>query len=186
VPWEHYVLLCDTLDVPGLRLTYSDGELELMTVGRTHEVRKSMIARLVETYVFLRDLPLNAYGSPTTRKKAKRGGFEPDESYTVGRTLDCDVDVDAVVDDPDIVLEVIVSNPLLNKLTLFAKFGIGEVWSIAAASSRSTGSPEIATRRRSGAASCRISTSACSRASPRCPTSRRRCGSSGCCSAGSS
>jgi Uma2 family endonuclease len=129
ISWEQYVKLDELLtDVPGLHLTYCDGDLELMTIGKHHEADRHLVSRLVELYAFLKDIPLYGWGSPTTRKQAQRGGFEPDESYTLGRKLDCDVPIDEVVDFPDIVIEVVVSRPLLNKRKLFHKFSIPEVW----------------------------------------------------------
>lgn len=79
VSWEQYVLLRDELDVPGLKLTYCEGLLELMSPSFGHETDKTAIARLVELYGFLRRLRLNGYGSTTFRQKAKQRGAEPDE-----------------------------------------------------------------------------------------------------------
>jgi Uma2 family endonuclease len=121
VPWNVYVTLSDTLDVPGLRLTYLNGALEIMAPSRAHETKKKSVARLVETYAFLLRLPLNGYGSTTFRKEAKERGAEPDECWTVGRQLHDE-------EFPDIVLEVIETAPLLNKLSVYDGFGVPEVW----------------------------------------------------------
>jgi hypothetical protein len=40
VSWSAYVRLRDSVKSPGVRMTYLEGALEIMTVGRTHEVRK--------------------------------------------------------------------------------------------------------------------------------------------------
>lgn len=121
VRWKDYVVLREVLDTPGLRMTYRRGELELMTPSRLHELRKKTIARLVELYALWRDLPLVGYGSTTFRREAKELGAEPDECYRVG-TLMKDGEF------PDIVLEVIQTNPLLDKLSVYQGFGVPEVW----------------------------------------------------------
>ena len=121
VRWKDYVILREALEVPGLRMTYLKGALEIMSPSRAHESYKTIIARLVETYAFLLRLPLNGYGSTTFRMEAKERGAEPDECWTVGREL-----VDGAF--PDIVLEVIEASPMLDKLAVYDGFGVPEVW----------------------------------------------------------
>ena len=121
VSWKDYVILSEALDTPGLRMTYCEGMLELMTVSLGHEADKKSIARLVELYAFLGRLRLNGYGSTTFRRQTKQRGAEPDECYSVGRAM-------KEGEFPDIVLEVIHSNPLLDKLHVYAGFGVPEVW----------------------------------------------------------
>lgn len=121
VSWKDYVVLREVLDTPGLRMTYCRGVLELMSPSRLHELNKKTIARLVELYAFLRDLPLVGYGSTTFRNEAKERGLEPDECYRVGSLMK-----DGEL--PDIALEVIHKSPLLDKLYVYQGLGIPEVW----------------------------------------------------------
>jgi Uma2 family endonuclease len=121
VSWSDYVRLNDTLGRPGLRMTYCEGALELMSPSFEHEAWKTMAARLVELHAFLRKLPLNGYGSTTFRSKAKKRGAEPDECWTVGR-------IAKKGDMPDVVLEVIRSSPLLDKLSVYDGLRVPEVW----------------------------------------------------------
>lgn len=121
VSWKDYVILREALDTPGLRMTYLRGSLELMSPSRAHEVGKKLVARLLEHYAFRRRLPLNGYGSTTFRHEAKERGAEPDECYAWGRSID-------EGQFPDLVLEVIVTSPLLDKLEVYAGFGVPEVW----------------------------------------------------------
>lgn len=121
VSWKDYVLLRDALEIPGLRMTYCSGVLELMSPSRTHELNKKSIARLVELYAVLRDLPLVGYGSTTFRNELKERGLEPDECYRVGSLM-------KEGELPDIALEVIHLSPLLNKLAVYQGLGVPEVW----------------------------------------------------------
>jgi Uma2 family endonuclease len=121
VAWKDYVILREALDTPGLRMTYCEGTLELMSPSLGHEIDKKSIARLVELYAFLRRLRLNGYGSTTFRREARQRGAEPDECYCVGRVL-------KEGEFPDIVLEVIHTAPLLDKLHVYLGFGVPEVW----------------------------------------------------------
>ena len=117
--WKEYVILRELIDRPGLRMTYLEGALELMTPSPAHESWKKNIARLIEYFAILRDIDLYAYGSATFKKEANERGAEPDECYLVGKQL---------TDFPEIVLEVIHTSPLLNKLEVYAGFGVAEVW----------------------------------------------------------
>jgi Uma2 family endonuclease len=121
VSWKDYVILREALDTPGLRMTYCEGMLELMSPSFGHEVDKKSIARLIELYGFLRRLRLNGYGSTTFRRQARQRGAEPDECYCVGRAMN-------EGEFPDIVLEVIHTNPLLDKLHVYVGLGVPEVW----------------------------------------------------------
>ena len=58
VPWSTYVVLRDSLDSSGVRMTYLQGQLEIMSPSREHEVEKTQIARLLELFCLERDIPL--------------------------------------------------------------------------------------------------------------------------------
>lgn len=119
VAWDDYVRLNDALGVPGLRMWFCEGALELMTTSPLHERLKKIIARLIELYAFLTGLRINGYGSATFRAEAKERGAEPDECYVVGGQL---------VDFPDVVLEVVLSSGGVDKLDVYAGMGVREVW----------------------------------------------------------
>ncbi len=118
VPWHVYVMLRDTLDTPGLRMTYLEGWLEIMSPSRTHEVNKKQIARFLELFCLERDIPLFGYGSTTFRSEEAERGLEPDECYCRGQDRDV----------PDIALEVIHTPTKLDKLHVYRGLGVREVW----------------------------------------------------------
>jgi Uma2 family endonuclease len=119
VRWNTYLLLNDAVEDPGVRMAYCEGELEIMTLGRTHELYKTMIGRLLELFAVERDVPLHGYGSMTLREEMKARGIEPDECYSFGRPL---------VDFPDLAIEVVVTHGGLDKLRIYAGLGVREVW----------------------------------------------------------
>ncbi len=119
VSWKEYLIVRDVLDGPGLRMTYLLGELELMSPSPEHELWKTNIARLVELYAYIKGIDLYGYGSTTFKREAAERGAEPDECYLIGKKL---------ADTPEIVLEVIHTAPLLNKLEVYAGMGVHEVW----------------------------------------------------------
>lgn len=119
VSWKNYLILRDVLDGPGLRMTYVEGALELMSPSPEHELWKKNIARLVELFAHLKGIDLRGYGSTTFRSEAKERGVEPDECYVIGQRLG---------KVPDIVLEVIRTSPLLDKVAVYAALGVPELW----------------------------------------------------------
>ena len=121
VSWKDYVALREALDTPGLRMTYCEGVLELMSPSRLHELWKKTIARLIELYALERGFPLYGYGSTTFKKEAKERGAEPDECYRLARMMKDG-------EFPDIVIEVIHKAALLDKLYVYKGFEIPEVW----------------------------------------------------------
>lgn len=118
VPWSTYVVLRDTVDSSGIRMTYLRGQLEIMSPSQLHEVSKTQIARLLELFCLERDIRLFGYGSMTLRREEKERGIEPDECYSVGpKGL-----------APDVAIEVVVTAPLLDKLEVYRGLGVREVW----------------------------------------------------------
>jgi Uma2 family endonuclease len=118
ISWSTYELIRDAIESSAVRMTYFEGALEIMTTSREHEVNKKQIARLLELFCLERDIPLYGYGGMTFKKKELGSGFEPDECYCRG--------TDRLT--PDIALEVVISHPLLDKLKVYRKFEVREVW----------------------------------------------------------
>ncbi len=121
VTWRDYVVAREALDSPGLRMTFLRGALELMSPSRSHQLRKKTIARAVELYALMREVPLIGYGSTTFCREDRQLGVEPDECYRVGPPMG-DGDL------PDIVLDVIMTEPLVDRLEVYRGFGVPEVW----------------------------------------------------------
>jgi len=121
VPWETYVALRDALDdQSGLKMTYLEGALELMSPSTLHEDAKKIIARLLEVWAMEIDLDLRGFGGATFRREAKKRGLEADECYKLGK-LEAD-------DVPDLAIEVVVSSGLVDKMAVYAGLGVAEVW----------------------------------------------------------
>lgn len=119
VNWQQYETLIAMFgDRPHLRLTYLEGNLEIMTISPEHEMLKKMIARLIEAYALERDIDLFSCGSATFRQEAAARGLEPDESYCIGTRKDL----------PDLAIEVVISSGSIDKLKVYQGLGVKEVW----------------------------------------------------------
>jgi Uma2 family endonuclease len=121
VPWAHYeaqLALRGDASIP--RMAYLDGALELMTPSKDHERVKSYLGRLVEAFALERGIDFSPYGSWTLKSGPKQSGAEPDECYIVGPDQNKEV--------PDLALEVVWTSGGLDKLEIYRRLGVGEVW----------------------------------------------------------
>lgn len=142
ISWRDYSVLRDLLDGPGLRMTYLEGTLELMSPSRLHEDVKTRIARLLELYALERELRLYGYGSTTFRLEPKERGLEPDECYTVGHPMK---------EYPDLAIEVVVTAGASTSSRSTAGSACARCGGGRTASSRCTCSRATRTSRTSGA-----------------------------------
>jgi Uma2 family endonuclease len=120
VPWSHYeAQLALRGDAPVPRIAYLEGALELMSPSKEHERIKSYIGRLVEAYALEQGIDLSPYGAWTLKSPPNQGGLEPDECYLVG-------DQDKLA--PDLAIEVVWTSGGIDKLEIYRRLGVGEVW----------------------------------------------------------
>jgi Uma2 family endonuclease len=116
--WQFETFLAIRGDRAGVRVTYLEGQLEIMSPSRTHEMLKTLIARLLEIYAVEKGFVFEGYGSLTMRNPAELRGIEPDECYAVG----------APKDSPDLAIEVMWTHGGLDKLDVYRGLGVREVW----------------------------------------------------------
>lgn len=121
VPWSRYeveLALRGDKSVP--RLTYLEGALELMSPSKEHERLASYIGRLVEVFADETGLELSPYRSWTLKSGPGKAGSEPDECYIVGDDQSKNV--------PDLVVEVVWTSGGIDKLEVYRRLGVREVW----------------------------------------------------------
>jgi Uma2 family endonuclease len=118
--WLQYEALLAVLgdEFPGLRLSYLEGTLEIMTTSAEHEELKTIIAMLMETYFQISRTRFHGIGAATFRKMAKQRGLEPDECYCLGQKKEF----------PDIAIEIVLSSGSVDKLEIYRGLEVPEVW----------------------------------------------------------
>ena len=135
ISWERYEQLVDELERAGrnLMLTYDNGELEIEMPSEIHELIKTFVRALLESYLLSRNTPFLPLGQTTYKRRMLGKGVEPDESYYISNLANVsqagDNDLERVP-PPDLAIEVEVTVPLLEKLPVYAAIGIGELWHI--------------------------------------------------------
>ena len=117
--WKEFEALEALLaESPGLRITYLDGSIEIMTLGEPHELIKKSLAILLEAYFTVMEIEYIPVGSATRRGEEKGTSFEPDASYYLY----------VKKEQPDLAIEVILTSENLRKLEKYRRFQIPEVW----------------------------------------------------------
>lgn len=122
VTWADYERLLEIRGESSIpRFTYLEGVLEIMSPSRDHEQIKSILGRLFEAYCLDKGLHFLPLGSWTLKEKKVERGAEPDECYVLGADP-------SKATRPDIAIEVIWTSGRLNKLEVYRKLGVQEVW----------------------------------------------------------
>lgn len=119
VTWQQYDAIERARgDAPQPLVAYLDGELELVTTSSRHERIKVLLGRLVDVYAEERGLRLDGFGHATLRRKAKRAGVEPDNWYRTRKRSKA----------PDLAVEVVLTSGGVDKLEIYRRLGVAEVW----------------------------------------------------------
>jgi Uma2 family endonuclease len=131
IPWATYVAYSDGLGPRHIRVTYDQGEMEVMTLSPRHENWKKLLSRLVEALTEEMEIDIASFGSMTCRREDLMRGLEPDDCYWIehepqvrGRA-DIDLETDP---PPDLALEIEVSRSTLNRMTIYSALRVPEVW----------------------------------------------------------
>lgn len=118
--WDDYERLLEIRgDHSSPRITYLEGDLEIMSPSRDHERIKSFIGVLVEACCLARDIVFTPVGSWTLKQRMDQRGAEPDECYAFGAAPD---------QRPDLAIEVFWTSGRIDKLEVYRKLDVREVW----------------------------------------------------------
>lgn len=132
VSWETYErLLADFEDSHAAHFTYDQGVLEILVPSAKHEEPNRALALLIEMLALALDIDIRNLGSTTFKRGDLSRGFEPDTCFYIQRVAQISGkdDIDLAVDPPpDLVLEIDITHPSLDKLPLYAAIGVSEVW----------------------------------------------------------
>ncbi|MBG1268107.1 Uma2 family endonuclease [Nostoc sp. WHI] len=119
VSWESYESLLAKLENNShYRVTYLDGILEIVSPSIRHERIKTNLGMLLERFFYNKRIRFVPMGSSTFKNKAKKAGAEPDECYCIGEEKSV----------PDLAIEVVMTSGNINKLEIYRRLGVAEVW----------------------------------------------------------
>jgi Uma2 family endonuclease len=133
IDWKVYDTMVQILgNRAAPRLTYDGRNLELMSPSPAHEIYKIRFGRLLEALAYELNIEILGGGSMTFRRPDVSRGLEPDQCYWIRNepTVRGKQDIDLSVDPPpDLAIEIDVSRSALDRMSIYSKLGIPEVWS---------------------------------------------------------
>ncbi len=132
VGWEEYEDLLEQVgEASGLRISFDDGTLKVMTLSSEHEKYERFLEKLLTAIVLRLRINILSFGSATMRKRNKHKGNEPDACFyvqtadAIGNRLHIDFEIDP---PPDIAVEVDVHHDSRDKFSIYAGLGVPELW----------------------------------------------------------
>jgi Uma2 family endonuclease len=132
ISWATYERLLDDIgESHAAHFAYDQGELEIMVPSERHEEPNRTLAVLVEVLAEELNIDLRRLGSTTFKREDLQKGFEPDSCFYIQREAQIrgKEKLDLTVDPPpDLIIEIDISSPSLNKFPIYAKLGIPELW----------------------------------------------------------
>jgi Uma2 family endonuclease len=132
VSWDEYEELLEQVgEAPGLRLSYDNGSLRVMTISAEHEKYTEFISSLVGIIRIRLRINILGFGSATMRKRKVRKGKEPDACFYVqtapliGNRIQLDFETDP---PPDVAVEIDVHHDSRPSFPIYAALGVSEIW----------------------------------------------------------
>lgn len=111
------------------RLSYDHSTLELRMPSEEHEELNRIAALLVALVLGEWDIEARDLGSMTHQEAETEKGFEPDTCFYVDEETN-----GGNVSHPLLAIEMEVTNSALNKLPIYAAFGMPEIWRLSLSS----------------------------------------------------
>ncbi len=132
VTWDEYEELLKLVgEAPGLRISYDDGTIKVMSLSPEHEKYVHFIESMVSAIRLRLRINILFFGSMTMRKRKKSKGNEPDACFyvqtaaAIGNRLDLDFAVDP---PPDVIVEVDIHHDSTGNDPIYAALGVPEIW----------------------------------------------------------
>ncbi len=111
-------------------LFYDRGTLEITMTLEEHEFYRELIGLFIRILVVELGLKIKSMGSTTLAREDLERGAEPDNAYYIqnqakvlGKRINLTEDP-----PPDLVVEVDITHTDINKLELYARLGVPELW----------------------------------------------------------
>ena len=130
-PGSNYVSLRDADENRNTRMTFDRGRLELMSPTRLHERVRILIGHCLLVWFQEMQIRFQSCGSMTFRREDLQCGLEPDNCYYIKHeaAVRDREELDLTVDPPpDLAIEVDITSSSINRLSIYAAFGVPEIW----------------------------------------------------------
>lgn len=129
--WAGYQKILEVVGERRIHVTYDRGRLELLSPGKSHESRKTLLGAIIECVMTELKLDFAPGGGMTFQRQDLDRGFEPDECYWISTfaAVHGKSEWESASDPPpDLAIEVEITSSALNRLDLYHTLGVGELW----------------------------------------------------------
>lgn len=131
VSWKSYEqLMKDHEDRSAPRFIYDKGCLEIYMPSQKHEEKAEFLGDIAKTIAEEREIELLSIRSTTFKKDSAKKGVEPDGCYylqSYERVFGIEK-IDLEQFPPDLVIEVNIFSPSINRFPIYAEFKVPEIW----------------------------------------------------------
>ena len=131
VDWQVYEGIVRAIGDHHTRITFDGRNIELMSPLPIHEYINRMIERFLSVLASELRFPMRHGGSMTFRRQDLERGLEPDSCYWIQSepAIRGKLELDFTVDPPpDLAIEVEISHSALDRMAIYARLGVPEVW----------------------------------------------------------
>jgi len=129
--WQAYQQISSALgESCKARLTFDRDTLEMVMPLEVHEFAARLIERFIIALAVELRMPIKTMGSTTLDREDLLRGAEPDDAYYIqNQPLVAGRDINLQNDPPpDLIVEIDITHTDINKLSLYAAFGVPEFW----------------------------------------------------------
>lgn len=132
VSWVTYErLLTEQQERTVPRFTYDRGVLEIMSPSSEHEEISQLINQLFFLIAGAKGYDARCFGTTTFKREDIQRGFEPDSCFylqSVSRIRGVKKLDLAIHPPPDLIIEVDITSPSIDKFPIYAHVGVPEIW----------------------------------------------------------
>ena len=132
ISWQKFEgLLLELGEHRASRLAYDQGILEIMVPLPEHEYFKDALGDLIKDLADELGVEYECLGSTTWKREKALGGAEPDNCFYIQSlpailgSLEIDLSQDP---PPDLIVEIDITSKSIDRLPIYARLGIPEVW----------------------------------------------------------
>ena len=131
ITWPTYQSLRDAPENYHVRMTYDRGDLEIISPSKSHGRYAYFIGRLIDVWTEELNIDVQSCRTMTFKRENLDRGLEPDNCYYVEHEPQVrqKAELDLTTDPPpDLAIEVEVSPPAIDKMPIYAAYGVPELW----------------------------------------------------------
>ena len=131
IGWQGYETLLKLIGNRAIRVTYSQGDVELMSPLLKHEQNRSIFAQMIVILTNELEIPRLSAGATTLKREDLDRGLEADEAFyfrdlhRIKSVQDFSLESDP---PPDLAVEIEITRSALNRLGIYGALGVPEIW----------------------------------------------------------